>query len=246
MNNDIFWGRVYNDILQIKSANTSNCVAKIELVLGRKRYYGLINMTELEYYDTAVLFLIKQLFDIQCIEMGIIDYHHVNYLVTPHILFSHIKESDYNPPTLENCQFRFKLAKLIYLFKLIGTEFNINNVLAHDGLPYYQHITNMGFRKSRTINKDMFKLLFGIEDHRISYDKLNKFSKTIIDHFRSCDFDTDVLRGILYLTNDFLKWAKGKRVKYKLSRRPRSIEDVIEENYSLLNGEYPFAIFNSF
>jgi len=65
----------------------------------------------------------------------------------------------------------------------------------------------------------------------------------VINYFRGIDFDSDTVRQCIYLSDSPIRSGKGNKCRYKLSRSPREIEGVIEENLSLLIGPYPFKIF---
>lgn len=73
----------------------------------------------------------------------------------------------------------------------------------------------------------------------------NKMVDAVISYFRSFNFDTDIVRSCLYMTENPVRSARGQKAKYKLSRKHVEIERVIEENYGLLSGSYPFKIFRS-
>jgi len=67
----------------------------------------------------------------------------------------------------------------------------------------------------------------------------------VIQFFRDCGFDPDLVRASLYLKDNPMRSSTGNRAKFKLSSTHRKIMGVIEENFSLLHGPYPFKVFRS-
>jgi len=241
--NEICCGLVTRDILQVVDISGTDYIGNVVIRLGQKKIMGQLLMIEADKYDIAVFCLLREMFGLGFPPVLIIEYDCIRYIVTKRRETRGLREDDFYPYTVANREFRFKLAILIYLCKLIGCPLSFNDIRVHNGSPIFWRCNYLGLRKASSVSNDIFMKLFGMSLEHGRRGLMTQFAKTVIDYFRNVDFDTDELRGCLYLRDGIIRYAKGTKIKYKLSRYPRQIEDVIEENYVLLRGNRPFNIF---
>jgi hypothetical protein len=111
---------------------------------------------------------------------------------------------------------------------------------------------NGEFISSSSSNYDVTGSLMDMTDARLTsvvprevdYGQLKgSMFDEVVNYFRSFDFDTDILRSCIYLRDNPVRSARGNRCKFKLARGPEMLQKIIEENYVLLSGPYPFKIF---
>lgn len=245
-----FLGAIFNDIIRILGIeNDKTLIGEVNINLGKdndNKYLitGQLLLIELEIYDIVVFSLLKEMFGIDFPRIRFVKYDHVDYAVIKRFGDRTLELEDYYPATDLNLLFRYNLCLLIYLCKLIGTPFKLNDVRVLNGYPFIWKCNMLGYRNAQTVNEEEFLKLFDIEMKQAKRGIRNPMIEKVIEYFLNIDFDTDYLRGILYLNTEAIRFRKGTKVKYALSRRPKEIEDVIEENYGLLQGPYPFSIFN--
>lgn len=245
-----FLGMIFNDIMRIVGTeNDKIFIGEVDFNLGkfsdpRYRITGQILLIELETYDIVVFALLREMFGVDFPRIRIGTYEHVNYALMKRVGSRPLELSDYFPATELNLLFRFNLCVLSYMCKLIGAPFKLDDVNVLNGYPFLWKCNMLGYRNASNINDEEFLKLFGLEMAQAKLGERNEMIDRVIEYFLDIDFDTDYLRKILYLSDETIRYRKGIRVKYKLSRLPKQIEDVIEENYGLLQGPYPFSIFN--
>jgi hypothetical protein len=244
-----FLGTIYNDILRIVSwENEKTLIGEVNLNLGKatdNKYLiqGQILLIELETYDIIVFSLIREMFGLDFPLVRGITYDCVDYAIVKRFGDRMLEEKDYYPNSELNLIFRYKLGLLIYFCKLVGCPLKLSDVRVYNGCPFLWKCNLLGYRNAGTLDEEEFLKVFGLEMKQAKHGTRNLIIDKIIEYFLEIDFDTDYLRGVLHLSDEMIRYRKGLRVRYELSRRPKEIEDVIEENYGLLQGPNPFAIF---
>lgn len=236
-------GDFYDPVITPVVIDGLDIIADVHICLGKHDIRGQIRMMEADKYDMVVFYLIRDMFGLSFPMVGAVRYRGMNYIVVKRFASRILKTADYYPRTKENRDFRFMLGKLIYICKLVGCSFSLKNVEVVDGIPILWRCNGLGYRTTSTINDIDFSYIMGVSKDNLRKGLGNKLAKDIIDDLREVDFDTDILRGYVYLREAEMRFAKGQRKKYPLSRHPRQIAITIEENYGLLLGEYPFNIF---
>lgn len=243
-NHEIILGSIFDDIIQIVRKENNDIIAYFNIIIGKERYDGYARMVEAETYDILVFYLLKTLFEFDFPITLCVNYKNIDYIVCKNFIEEDLKEKYYYPNSENNYWLRLELAKLIFLCKFVGCSVDLNQIKLVKGFPTFWKCASLGVKNCKTINDNEFFKIFGLTLKEMKSGKRNKLVNEVLEHFNSINFDTDVLRGYLHLHNQELKRTKGHKVKFKLSRRPREIEDVIEQNYSLFIGENPFNIFN--
>jgi hypothetical protein len=198
-----------------------------------------------ESYDLIVFASLRAMFGLEFPRLGIVTYYNQNYILMKRFGDRELEEKDYWPHNTKNFRFRFNLALIVYFCRLIGCPFQLKDVRVLKGIPFYWKCRNLGYRNTTTVSSEEFYKIFGIDLETLKTGAGNCMARAVIKYFREIDFDTDILRGILYVKDSEIRYKKGVRVKYPLTRRPKIVEELIEENYSLLIGEFPYKIFNS-
>jgi hypothetical protein len=253
-------GHVFDDVIGIIGvdydlhANNSNTalIANISAkILDMKRfgilavYNGQAWLIPAESYDLIAFGGLRAMFGFEFPRIAIVTYRDENYIFVKRFGDRELEEKDYWPHTTENCHFRFNLALIVYFCRLVGCPLHLKDVRVLNGIPFIWKGKNLGYRNTTTVNEKEFEKIFGISLKALKTGEGNYMAHAVIEYFRGIDFDTDILRGILYIKDTEIRYRKGMRVKHPLVRKPKVIEELIEENYSLLMGEYPFNIFNS-
>lgn len=244
--NTICCGDIHPFVLDIIGQEDNAYIGNINMKiphLNNLHVAGQIIMIEPITYDIPVFSLLREMFGLSFPMVIIAKYKSCDFIITKRFIPRDLKEDDYYPPTVANRDFRFHLALLVFVCKIIGCALKLNDIKVYNGKPYFWKCKSLGYRKASFINEDAFLKLFGISLEDAKKNKLSQFAREVLEYFNEVDFDTDVLRKCLYMKDDIVRYSKGLRVKYPLSRKPRCIEDVMEENYSTLIGEYPFSIF---
>lgn len=248
-------GIIMDDVLKIVGMEGTDIIADVNITLGpgsirRQDIRGQLLMIEIDdtnnyggTYDIVAFSLIREMFGLDFPRIGTITYHGTNYIVCKRFADRPIKLDDYWPNTEANREFRFRLGMIIYFCKLVGCALHLSDVRVLDGYPFYWRCTSMGYKNCHTVTEAEFGRILGFHFSKTSHAFTHYMVRALTQHFTSVDFDTDVLRGHLYLKDDIVRFTKGNKVKYPLSRRPREIENLIEQNYSVLLSSYPFNIF---
>lgn len=87
-------------------------------------------------------------------------------------------------------------------------------------------------------------ILTEVLPREIEYSQLKgSMFDQVVSYFRAVDFDTDLIRACIYVRENPVRSARGNRSKFKLGRGAEIVQKIIEENYVLLSGPYPFKIF---
>jgi|SRR5579885_132521 len=259
MDDPVHLGYVFDDLIQIIGfdpdlhANNSNTamIANVDakIMEGEKIIYratGQVWLIDIDFYDLVVFSELRKMFGFDFPRVAVINYRGVDYITVPRFGDRELRENDYWPHTTENTLFRFNLALIIYFCKLIGCPFNLKDVRVLNGVPFFWKGRSLGYRNTGTVTSIEFEKIFGLSLETLKRGEGNTLSYEVIKYFREVDFDTDVLRGILYVKDSVIRYRKGTRIKYQLTRVPKIIEELIEENHSLLLSEYPFNIFSSY
>lgn len=120
---------------------------------------------------------------------------------------------------------------------------------------HFDHLIDKGtgaFTKVNLNPQDNGEELSGVNDailtevlpREVEYNQLKgSMFDLVVSYFRGIDFDTDLIRACIYVRENPVRSARGNRSKFKLGRGAEIVQKIIEENYVLLSGPYPFKIF---
>ena len=100
------------------------------------------------------------------------------------------------------------------------------------------------FDKTDEVSTANDAMLTEVLPKEIEYNQLKgSMFDAVVSYFRSIDFDPDLIRACIYIRENPVRSARGNRSKFKLGRGAEIVQKIIEENYVLLSGPYPFKIF---
>lgn len=88
--------------------------------------------------------------------------------------------------------------------------------------------------------------LFSVVTPNVNYSEIKgTMFNMVVEFFREVDFDLDAIRSCIYIQENAVRSAVKNKKNFELSRSPREIERVLEENHSILCSAYPFRIFRT-
>lgn len=245
MDNSLLLGEIYEDSLRVIGSTETATIGDVKVIIGGKKYFGqvLLYLADLYKYDMVVFFLLKEMFGIEYPMVLGITHFQIPYIAVKREFVRDIEEKDYYPHTNENLFTRWHLMKLIYVCRLIGCHLSLSDIRMRNGYPHVWLCNSLGNPRPRTITNAEFEKIFGISSEKAKDGNYTPLIRHLIHDLREYSLDTDELRGILYLRDQEMRYAKGERVRYPLTKRPREIENTIEENWHILDSKRPFSLF---
>lgn len=237
----------------------------------KHRVHGQFNLVEISSYDLAAYSLLAEMFGLNMPYVYVVKYNDRNYFMYKKNPTRLLRESDYYPKSAKNYSIRLQLAMIVYFCKLIGYDFNLHAVEIFDGTLIYMQPWSLGSKKPVTITQELFAYLFEVmplscsrqyveyvsnsveftSDSDLLRTEMNGYGNTlfkstvgyaVVEHFRSIDFDTDILRQYVYLRDEPVRSSMRNRTKYKLGRASTIVCSTIEYNHSVLISHFPFSL----
>jgi hypothetical protein len=66
---------------------------------------------------------------------------------------------------------------------------------------------------------------------------------SVVEYFRTIPYDKDIIRQCIYIRGERVREVKGNRTIFPMTRKPRDISALIEQNFALIHSNYPYRIF---
>jgi hypothetical protein len=207
----IILGCIHGLCTPLISMNDDVWVISTDYIYGAKsknphRVSALMDLTDIETFDSIIFGLIREHYKLDFPKVMFMTYMHngTTYPKRAILQFEHlpIRRDMFFPHTEDNYTFRFNMALIIFLAKLMGVPLNLTDIRIVNGIPTFWNTHVMGMRTAKTLESSE---LAGIFDVSISQWKLienGKYPKKlthsrVIENINDTAFDTDGINGYL-------------------------------------------------
>lgn len=272
-------GKIYREAFQIKETSETHSIIHFECLLnplGKNVYYLSADFRSVlaEYWDALVFSMFREYYGFSYPKLFGATY--MDFGLTYPIIFKKEEEevsityNDWRKRDGRNFKTRFHLACLVYFCKFMGVPLTMNMIKIKNGVPYLWDVGMIGFKHSKTLQKNELLELFdihtsdwtllmegrpppslmcsnfgglGYQCHKKLEMKENSMVYMVIEYMRSIDFNLDVFRSFIHLRENEIRYHATNRQTHPTRIKPRIITSLLESNQACLVSNSPMDIF---
>tara|TARA_R110002072_G_scaffold45565_6_gene126944 strand:- start:190 stop:1101 length:912 start_codon:yes stop_codon:yes gene_type:complete len=156
---------------------------------------GELELRDIDGFDVLVFSLFRSHYNMNSPKILFMNYFHMSVtyakMVKVHFNDRAMISQDYYPATGRNYLFRFTLAYIIVVCKMLGVPVDATSIRIWQGIPFIWDTTIIGHRRSKTFDDNILGKVFGVDAGVWSLIFQGKYPKEYVYH-RVKEHDLDI------------------------------------------------------